>query len=31
MQSARQPISEGLAVMDTTSIRVLDDRCPIVR
>jgi hypothetical protein len=31
MQSARAPISEGLAVMDATSIRVLDDRCPIVR
>jgi hypothetical protein len=31
MQSARQPISEGLAVMDATSIRVLDDRCPITR
>jgi hypothetical protein len=31
MQSARSPISEGLAVMDATSVRVLDDRCPIVR
>ena len=31
MQSAQQPISEGIAVMDATSIRVLDDRCPIVR
>ena len=30
MQSARVPISEGIAVMDFTSIRVLDDRCPIV-
>ena len=30
MQSARAPISEGIAVMDFTSIRVLDDRCPIV-
>jgi len=29
MRSAQQPISEGLAVMDATSIRVLDDRCPI--
>jgi hypothetical protein len=31
MQSAQQPISEGIAVMDATSIRVLDDRCPITR
>jgi hypothetical protein len=31
MQSARAPISEGIAIMDATSIRVLDDRCPIVR
>jgi hypothetical protein len=31
MRSAQQPISEGLAVMDATSIRVLDDRCPITR
>ena len=31
MQSARQPISEGVPIMDTSSIRVLDDRCPIVR
>ena len=31
MQSARAPISEGIAVMDATSIRVLDDRCPITR
>jgi hypothetical protein len=30
MQSARVPISEGIAVMDATSIRYLDDRCPIV-
>jgi hypothetical protein len=30
MQSARAPISEGLAVMDASSIRVLDDRCPLV-
>ena len=30
MQSARVPISEGVAVMDATSIRVLDERCPIV-
>ena len=30
MQSARTPISEGIAVMDATSIRYLDDRCPIV-
>ena len=29
MQSARVPISEGIAVMDTTSVRVLDERCPI--
>jgi len=29
MQSARVPISEGVAVMDATSIRVLDERCPI--
>jgi hypothetical protein len=31
MQSARMPISEGVAVMDATSVRFLDDRCPIVR
>jgi hypothetical protein len=31
MQSARTPISEGVAVMDATSVRFLDDRCPIVR
>ena len=31
MQSARVPISEGIAVMDATSIRVVDERCPIVR
>jgi hypothetical protein len=31
MQSARVPVSEGVPVMDATSIRVLDDRCPIVR
>ena len=30
MQSARTPVPEGIAVMDATSIRVLDDRCPIV-
>ena len=30
MQSARAPVPEGIAVMDATSIRVLDDRCPIV-
>ncbi len=30
MQSARAPISEGVPVMDASSIRVLDDRCPIV-
>jgi hypothetical protein len=30
MQSARQPISEGIAVMDATSVRVLDDRCPLI-
>ena len=29
MQSARVPISEGIAVMDATSVRVLDERCPI--
>jgi hypothetical protein len=29
MQSARAPVPEGIAVMDATSIRVLDDRCPI--
>jgi hypothetical protein len=29
MQSARTPIPEGIAVMDATSIRPLDDRCPI--
>ena len=31
MQSARAPVPEGIAVMDATSVRVLDDRCPIVR
>jgi hypothetical protein len=31
MQSARAPISDGIAVMDATSIRFLDDRCPILR
>ena len=31
MQSARTPISEGIPVMDATSVRYLDDRCPIVR
>jgi hypothetical protein len=30
MQSARTPIPEGIAVMDASSIRVLDDRCPLV-
>jgi len=30
MQSSRAPVPEGIAVMDFTSIRVLDDRCPIV-
>jgi hypothetical protein len=31
MQSARSaPIGEGVAVMDATSVRFLDDRCPIV-
>ena len=30
MQSARAPVPEGIPVMDATSIRVLDDRCPIV-
>jgi hypothetical protein len=30
MQSSRAPVPEGIAVMDATSIRVLDDRCPIV-
>ena len=30
MQSARTPISEGIPVMDATSVRYLDDRCPIV-
>jgi hypothetical protein len=31
MQSARTPVPEGIAVMDASSIRVLDDRCPIRR
>ena len=31
MQSARAPVPEGIAVMDASSIRPLDDRCPIVR
>src|SRR5687767_5958733 len=31
MQSARAPVPEGIAVMDASSIRVLDDRCPIRR
>ena len=31
MQSARAPVPEGIAVMDATSVRPLDDRCPIVR
>jgi hypothetical protein len=31
MQSSRAPVPEGIAVMDATSVRVLDDRCPIVR
>jgi hypothetical protein len=30
MQSSRTPVPEGIAVMDFSSIRVLDDRCPIV-
>jgi hypothetical protein len=29
MQSARQPISNGIAVMDATSVRFLSDTCPI--
>ncbi len=29
MQSQRAPVPEGIAVMDASSIRVLDDRCPI--
>jgi hypothetical protein len=29
MQSARQPISNGIAVMDATSMRFLSDTCPI--
>jgi hypothetical protein len=29
IQSARVPMSPGIAVMDATSVRVLDDRCPI--
>ena len=31
MQSARQPISEGIAVMDTSSVRYLSETCPIPR
>jgi hypothetical protein len=31
MQSARAPVPEGIPVMDASSIRVLDDRCPITR
>jgi hypothetical protein len=31
MQGARTPVPEGIAVMDASSIRVLDDRCPIPR
>jgi hypothetical protein len=31
MQSARQPISNGIAIMDATSVRALNDRCPIVK
>jgi hypothetical protein len=31
MQSARTPVPEGIPVMDASSIRVLDDRCPITR
>ena len=31
MQSARQPISDGIAVMDASSVRFLSDTCPIVR
>ena len=30
MQSARAPVPEGIAIMDATSVRVLDERCPIV-
>jgi hypothetical protein len=30
MQSARQPISEGIAVMDASSVRFLSDRCPLM-
>jgi hypothetical protein len=30
MQSARVPISEGIAVMDASSVRFLSDTCPIV-
>jgi hypothetical protein len=31
MQSARVPVSEGIAVMDASSVRFLSDTCPIVR
>ena len=31
MQSARVPVSEGIAVMDASSVRFLSDSCPIVR
>jgi hypothetical protein len=31
MQSARQPISDGIAVMDASSVRFLSDTCPIAR
>jgi hypothetical protein len=31
MQSARAPIDQGVAIMDATAVRPLDDRCPIVR
>ena len=30
MQSARAPIDQGVAIMDATAVRPLDDRCPIV-
>jgi hypothetical protein len=28
--SSRMPVPEGIAVMDASSIRVLDDRCPLL-
>ena len=31
MQSARTPISDGIAVMDASSVRFLSDTCPIAR